>query len=534
VRKLQQLVNQHGSSMDYIHLAAAVNRLGTWQRDGIISCQQKQVQQLLGDIEQLLVPKVLEQCGCFALAQLVWGLGLLTHTSSGLFAACLKQFMMRLEDSAGSRKAMDVSNVLVGVAKSGWQLKPQQLQQLLAAAVRLLLGNDHQAAANTMWAVATMWAYLSKQLSLQQQQQQQVLQQLHPLVLFLANELALASCQDIANSLWACAELSLYPAELFAALDSKKQWDRLLPAMTGQALSNTALACAVLDHKDEQLLAGLLQQALQRQSSSSSSSMQFSQQWVCNLCWSVAVLDLQRLAGSVVELVHQANRQQQCTNFSPEPAMQLQQVHHWLLDRQLRGGRGLAGALTEQQLQQCSTAVSAEHERSAAKPPSALQQQVFAALQQLTAAEALLWQQPPQQEQLAVPDGACLIDIAGVTADGVWLAIEVDGPTHFLWPDRRLDGRTQHRNRVLAARGYAVVSVPYYTWEFQGLHERQQHLLQLIKEALISWKQQHPQHMPAASTAAPTVTSAAHRSSTTHIGKAKHRQKRPRGSNANS
>jgi hypothetical protein len=519
VGQLQQLVNQHGSSMDYIHLSAAVNMLGSWQRDGNISSsrQQTQVQRLVADIQQLLVPKVLSQCGCFALAQLVWGLGLLGHTGSGLFAACLNQFLLRLDDN---RKAMAVSSVLYGVAKSGWQLKPQQLQQLLAAAMRLQFDLYPQAAGNIMWAVATMWPCLRKQLSLHQQQQQ-VLQQLQPLMLFLATEPASADSQEIANSLWACAQLRSYPAELFAALDSQQQWDRLLPAMNGQALSNTALACAVLDHRDEQLLARLLQQALHQQSVSSSSSMQFTTQCVCNLCWSVAVLDLQRLASSVVELLHQANRKQQWADFAPESTMQLQQVHQWLLDRQLVGGRGLAGALTEQQLQQCSTAVREQLVVSAAEPPSEMQQQVFTVVQQLTSAGALLWQQSPQQEQLSVPDAAGLIDIAGVTADGVLLAIEVDGPFHFLWPDRRLDGTTQHRNRVLAARGYAVVSIPYYKWgNCNGSRERQQYLLQLTKEALKSWKQHHPQRTPAA----------AHRSSTAHIGKAKHRQKRPRGS----
>jgi hypothetical protein len=461
----------------------------------------------------------------------VWGLGLLEHASSGLFAACLDRFVLRLNDDK-ELKAKTLSNVLYGVARSGWQLEPQQLQQLLAAAVRLHLDLDTQAAANIMWAVATMWPYLSKQLSLQQHQH--VLQQLQQLVQFLANAIASADSQHIANSLWACAQLRFYPAELFAAVDRQQQRGRMLPATNEQDLSHTALACAVLNHRDEKLLDWLLQQALRHQSSSSSSRMKLSEQSVSNLCWSVAVLDLQRVAGSVVELVRQANRQQQWASFATESASQLQQVHQWLLDGQLVGGRGLAGALTEQQLQQCSTAVSAEHDRSAAEPPSDLQQQVFAAVQQLTTAGALSWQQGPQQEQLAAPDGACLIDIAGVTADGVRMAIEVDGPTHFLWPDRKLDGRTQHRNSVLAARGYAVVSVPYYTWEFKGLHERQQHLLQLIQAALESWKQHHPQHTPAASSAAPTVTAAAHRSSTTHMGKAKHRQKRPQGSNVNS
>jgi hypothetical protein len=56
--QVQQLVNHHGSSMNYIHLSAAVNMLGSWHRDGNISPKQTQVQRLVADIEQLLVPSV--------------------------------------------------------------------------------------------------------------------------------------------------------------------------------------------------------------------------------------------------------------------------------------------------------------------------------------------------------------------------------------------------------------------------------------------------------------------------------------------
>ncbi|KAF6259140.1 hypothetical protein COO60DRAFT_1638610 [Scenedesmus sp. NREL 46B-D3] len=250
--------------MNPIHLAATVNTLGNWQQSGRLAGsaqQQHDVQQLLSDVNQLpQLKQVLAQCRCQELSQLVWGLGLLGHTGTGTFAACLDRFLQRHDDIERSQQ---VSNVLYGAAKAG-QLKVEQFQQLLAALA-------------------------------------------------------------VSNSLWACAQLRVYPAELFAALDSQQQWGRLLPAMTGQHLVITALACAVLDHRDEQLMNTLLQQA---------------QQW------------------------------------------QLSSTRSKRLDEQ-----------------------------------------------------ALL-----------------SIDIAGVTADGVRLAIEVDGPAHFLWPGNRLDGSTQHRNRVLAAR----------------------------------------------------------------------------------
>jgi hypothetical protein len=569
---LQQLVQQYGSSMNYIHLSAAVNTLGNWQQQGKLSSswQQQQAQLLFADVDSLLMPEILDQCDRFALAQLMWGLGLLRYTQSGLFGDCLGMFMQQL-DQAG--RAQDVSMVLIGAARAGWEMEGGQVQQLLAALMRLL--PDAQAVANSLWAVATMghtlseqplqqllaallrllpyamsqhvanslWAVatmgkapteqqlqqllaalvrllpdatpqdvanslwaaatmgrtvtgqqllqllqhltsnpakvktqdvanslwaaakLAQQLTDQQRQELQKLQHLQLLLSGLAGKLPAAEPQHVSNSLWACAQLRVYPAELFAALDSHQQWCRLLPAMSEQDLANTALACAVLDHRDEQLLAGLLQHALQLQagSSSDSNSGQLTDQGLCNICWSVAVLDLQQLAGSVVQLVQAAtSSQQQWVVNTAGGLRQLHQVHLWLLDRQLVGGRGLAGALTQQQLQQCSEAWIADLRAAAAESPTALQQQVFAALRQLTAASQMFWQQPPAMEQLAVPDGACLIDIAGVTAYGVQLAIEVDGPYPFLRPGRRLDGSTQHRNRVLAARSYAVVSVPYF------------------------------------------------------------------------
>jgi hypothetical protein len=106
---------------------------------------------------------------------------------------------------------------------------------------------------------------------------------------------------------------------------------------------------------------------------------------------------------------------------------------------------------------------------------------VFAALQALPADT---WQQPPVLEQHTA-DGALSIDISGTTRSGVQLAIEVDGPSHFVKPDGKVTGPTMFRNRALAARGYALVSIPY--WEWNGLRsavaKRQQYLLSKLQIA---------------------------------------------------
>ena len=49
------------------------------------------------------------------------------------------------------------------------------------------------------------------------------------------------------------------------------------------------------------------------------------------------------------------------------------------------------------------------------------------------------------------------------------IAIEVDGPSHFLLPDsqgvRAPNGPTKLKRRLLAAAGWRVISVPFYEWD---------------------------------------------------------------------
>jgi hypothetical protein len=67
----------------------------------------------------------------------------------------------------------------------------------------------------------------------------------------------------------------------------------------------------------------------------------------------------------------------------------------------------------------------------------------------------------------ATDDGLFSIDIAVQLPDGSRLAVEVDGPSHFLSNSPgRIDGATLLRNRMLEARGWRVVSVPVRTgWQ---------------------------------------------------------------------
>ena len=50
------------------------------------------------------------------------------------------------------------------------------------------------------------------------------------------------------------------------------------------------------------------------------------------------------------------------------------------------------------------------------------------------------------------------------------MALEVDGPSHYLLPGgRETNGSTLLKRRVLSMLGYKVMSVPY--WEWNGLKD---------------------------------------------------------------
>ena len=54
--------------------------------------------------------------------------------------------------------------------------------------------------------------------------------------------------------------------------------------------------------------------------------------------------------------------------------------------------------------------------------------------------------------------------------------IQVDGPHHWLANSRAATGETLGRRRLLAARGWAVVSVPYFAWPTGGVGEKQAYM----------------------------------------------------------
>ncbi|EOD27835.1 hypothetical protein EMIHUDRAFT_204822 [Emiliania huxleyi CCMP1516] len=141
------------------------------------------------------------------------------------------------------------------------------------------------------------------------------------------------------------------------------------------------------------------------------------------------------------------------------------QLHQWQLWLSLeRGADGQQHLLPASERQLCRDAMVATIAR-----PSGLQRSV---------ADALADVQVGFEEEHLEPRTGYSLDLALPSSR---VAVEVDGPFHFLLPDgrglRRPNGPTLLKRRLLAAAGWRVISVPFYEWDgFATAKERQTYL----------------------------------------------------------
>ena len=392
----------------------------------------------------------------------------------------LQQMEQRSVELLAQAKPQDESNTMWAFGKL--QYAPQELLSALERFLELLPITNPQDVSNTLWAVATMQQQLPSQ-----QLQQFRLQQLQQVLQHFVEVLAQARPQAISNTLWACGKLQYRPQQLLSALEQHpEQLQALMAAAIPQDLANMAWACGQMGYKGRLLPEVLLQQAVTLQAGKTGC---LNLQNICNLCWAAAVLDLQQCVPQVLQLAASTGCLPKIT--MAEDLRQLYQVHLWLLDSQPpTPGQGLSGVLSPQRLQQCKEEWEQQVAVTVQQKVTDLQQSVSAEVQRLPAGT---WQQQPQLEQRS-KDRAFSIDVAATTAAGVELAIEVDGPTHFIQPGNTLEGGTLFRNRALAARGYVVVSIPYWEWEaLRGAEQKQQYLLDKLQPALQLVPSKHPQ-----------------------------------------
>jgi hypothetical protein len=168
------------------------------------------------------------------------------------------------------------------------------------------------------------------------------------------NSLSKWKAQDITNAMWALGELQLEgEGFLQAAVAAAPVW---LLKGTALDITQAATACAQLQYWDEHFMSLLLQrsqQLLQRSRGSHTRPLSAADRdsLAALCCISVAQLDMRGLAGAVRNIVASSGIGQQ-DRTHPSNTRRLWLFHSWLLEHQLLDGKGLAGLVTKQQLQQ--------------------------------------------------------------------------------------------------------------------------------------------------------------------------------------
>ena len=525
---LQQLLQQYGGSIKRGDLLAMFSRLKS-----VPEADAKQKVALLQHLLQLLEPQ-LQQCQPRGLGEVMLTCSKLGYGETQLYSSCLEVVVSKLQQADaqvlanivyaiataptdmtrrqcwpvvkqqllpafteavadGQAAPQGISNVLWGVATMGQQLPAEQLQLLLIGFVRVVGEAAPQGIANVILAAAKM-------------QQQVPAGQLQKLVEALADKLHSADPQAITNTMWGVARLRpqpFFPSPLLKP-KAKQAILRLLPAMVPQGLANMAWACGMLGYQDEQLLLPLFNRGSKimfAEGGSSSTEVGATCHALANMCWAAAVLDMQQLIRHVEQFAAAVSSKWE--EAASEGKFQLYQVHMWLLDQQ-GNSRGLSACLSAQQLQECKEQWQkdiAECAASARTFPT--HRAVF------VAAQCLSGLGQPAQLEAVTADGLHTIDVVVVTKGNVRVAIEFDGPYHFRQPDLQPTGPTQCRNRSLAARGYVVVSVPYWEWDPLPNSQHVAYLQSKVQRALAGGQQRADVPAPLAAAAASINTMSA-------------------------
>jgi hypothetical protein len=261
------------------------------------------------------------------------------------------------------------------------------------------------------------------------------------------------NAQGLANTAWAYATAQHAAPALLDAIAAEAA--PRVRDFNAQGLANTAWAYATAQHAATALLDAIAAEAAPR-------VRDFNEQDLPNTAWAYAAADhssCEVLFGNSAFVAHCEAMQ---AAFSPEALRQLHQWQLWLEERGAAWPR-LPVPLAER----CHAAFVAEEGR-----PSRLQRQVVAALK-------ALGHEP--REEVRTPQGYSLDSVVRISSREV--AIEVDGPNHFVGRTHAPTGATALKRRQLRAAGWALVPVPYWQWNALDATGQREHLLRALRNA---------------------------------------------------
>ena len=373
------------------------------------------------------LPKaILGSLGDFApqgLSNTVWAFATAGHASPELFDAISAEAVRR---RLGGFNEQDVSNTAWAFATAGHEA-PELFNGISAEAVRRGLGGfNEQNLSNTAWAFATA-GHESAELfdAIAAEAVRRRLGGFNP--------------QALSNTAWAFATAGHAPPELFQAI-SAEAVRRRLGGFDEQNLSNTAWAFATVGHASPELLNAISAEAVRWRLGG------FDSQQLSNLAWAFAVFN----PLSADELFSPPSFVSRCAlleaTFSHSS---LAQLHQWSLWREERGAPWpeLPRALRHA----CRDAFISQGEK-----PSRLQAEV---VQEIRSHDARV------KEEHRCEASGYSIDALVTLKTGEQIAVEVDGPSHFLGRSHQPTGASLLKHRQLRHFCRRLESVSYWDWD---------------------------------------------------------------------
>ena len=237
--------------------------------------------------------------------------------------------------------------------------------------------------------------------------------------------------QDISNTAWAFAKAGHASPELYNAI-SAEVVRRRLGHFNPQDISNTAWAFATVGHASPELYNAISAEVVRRWLGD------FNPQDISNMAWAFAVSN----PASADELFGTTSFVTRCAHFETSLSLtdtNLSQLHQWSLWRDERGAQwpGLPNSLR----QACSAAFVAGGEE-----PSQLQADVVRKIRSRV---------PHVEEEHRCQVSGYSIDALVTLKDGKKVAVEVDGPSHFVGCSQQPTGATLLKHRQLRYFGMA-------------------------------------------------------------------------------
>jgi hypothetical protein len=174
----------------------------------------------------------------------------------------------------------------------------------------------------------------------------------------LAQQCAQWKAQEISNGMWACAKLGVLSGFVDRAAETAHKW---VPGSPAANLKQVAYACRVMQYADLQLMTAVVERSkLLLQQSARTTETHRDIGLVAVVADAVAALDLQQLAAGAKDLVASSGVTHDSRLVAADAGM-LWDAHAWLVQHQLLDGKGLAGLLSQQQLEQGEAASAAYH-----------------------------------------------------------------------------------------------------------------------------------------------------------------------------